>query len=367
MVLAEPGGVLEEVVPISSRQCRDAWARKVELRLREDIFRCEHVRDDFVAEPYFNLNWRVSVGNYGVTHETQQPETDGRRGASRWDPALKDLDRDFHKLHFRSLAVDREATMREKEKLEELFEGILPVRIRGAFWWTTGLTIVIINLIGLDGLMLAMYDNPDGLHRLMAFLRDDQLRMIEWLESEGLFTLNNENDYVGSGTQGYTTELPGPDWREGDPVRARDLWVLSESQETVGVSPQMFAEFIFPYQLPIIEKFGLSYYGCCEPVHTRWETLKTIPNLRSVSVSPWCDERIMAEGLGDRYIYCRKPHPNLVSTEHFDEDAIRQDTRRTLSIAEGCHIELVMKDVHTLTGRPERLGRWVELVREEIG
>ena len=31
------------------------------------------------------------------------------------------------------------------------------------------------DLVGLEGLMLLMYDDPDGLHRLMAFLRDDHL------------------------------------------------------------------------------------------------------------------------------------------------------------------------------------------------
>ena len=68
----------------------------------------------------------------------------------------------------------------------------------------------------------------------MAFLRDDHIAYAEWLEREGLLSLNNENDYVGSGSYGHTHHLPQKDWKPGDKVRLKDLWVLSESQETVG-------------------------------------------------------------------------------------------------------------------------------------
>jgi hypothetical protein len=198
----------------------------------------------------------------------------------------------------------------------------------------------------------------------MGFMRDDQLALIDWLEKENLLNLNNENDYIGSGSTGYTRQLPKADGKQGGAVRAKDLWVLSESQETVGVGPDLFEEFIFQYQLPVIERFGLCYYGCCEPVHTRWHVLKKIPNLQRVSVSPWCDEVFMAEALGRKVVYSRKPNPTQISCEKFDEELIRQDLRRTLFAAKECSLELVMKDVHTLCGRPERLGRWVELARE---
>jgi len=209
-----------------------------------------------------------------------------------------------------------------------------------------------------------MYDDPEGLHRLMAFLRDDYLALLDYAEKEQILSLNNRNDYVGSGSLGYTLELPHDGKRVTDPVLIRDLWGLSESQETVGVSPEMFAEFIFPYQLPVIERFGLSYYGCCEPVHSRWESIRKIPNLRKVSVSPWADEEFLGKELAGKYIFCRKPNPAQISSERFDEQEIRADLRRTVRAAGGCTFEIVMKDVHTVANQPERLGRWVEMARE---
>ena len=365
MFLAETSGVLDECVPISTLQCQAPWARDLERGLRDMLYRYSHVRDDYVIEPWINIGWDVTASNFGVEVAHIRAENEGHLGSYHWDPPIKDLDKDFDKLHFRRLGVNREKTRAWKAFIEEHFGDILPVQMRAMYWWTTGLTITAIDLIGMEMLMTAMYDNPAGLHRLMAFLRDDFMHYLDWFEREQLLPLNSDNDYVGSGGIGYTDDLPHRDWLPNQPVRLQDMWGLSESQETVGVSPAMFEEFVFPYQVPIITRFGLSYYGCCEPIHSRIKIIKRLPNLRSLSVSPWCDQSLMAAELGNDYIFCRKPNPALISTEHFDEQAICDDIRSTIQAAGGrCALEFAMKDVHTLCGHPERLGRWVDLARE---
>ena len=253
-----------------------------------------------------------------------------------------------------------------KGYLEQVFAGRLPVEMRGGFWWTAGLTQTLIELVGLDHMMMYLCTHPEGMHRIMAFLRDDQLAFIDWLESEHLFTLNNLNDYIGSGSMGYSKALPRPDWREGAPVRPCDLWLLSESQETASISPAMFEEFVFPYQLPIAERFGRLYYGCCEPMHLKWPVVKRFPNLKRVSISPWCDQEFMAAACGREVVFSRKPNPTQVSMSTFDEGTVRADLLQTLEMARGCNIEIIMKDVHTLSGDHHRLKRWVELARQSI-
>jgi hypothetical protein len=307
--------------------------------------------------------WDIETGDFGMQTELVRGKNEGKLGSYHWDPPVKDLDRDLDRLHFRSLTVNRENTLAWKTFLEELFGDILPVENRGMYWWTTGLTWTAINLIGLEPLMMTMYDNPVGLHRLMAFLRDDFMNYLDWFEHEGLLPYNNQDDYVGSGSIGYTTELPSDRSCTG-PARTQDLWGLSESQETVGVSPAMFEEFIFPYQEPVISRFGLSYYGCCEPIHSRFHIIKRLKNLRRVSVSPWCHQEKIAAMMGSDYIFCRKPNPTLISTDVYSEEAIKEDLRGTLRAAGHMPLELVMKDVHTLREEPWRLGRWVTLARE---
>ena len=366
MIITETGGVMDEVIPLDTLTCESEWARGMERGLRNKIFYFEQIGDDTIMLPRVTYGHVVHGSGYGVEEVVHRGNDGAGHGSYVWDAPLKKLPEDLEKLHFRTFRYDAEATRREKERLEDVFGGILEVVNRSGFWWTQGLTWDAIRMIGLEGLMLAMYDQPEGLHALMAFLRDEHLQRLAWFENAGLLTLNNEDDYVGSGGCGYTDALPQPDYVPGAPARIKDLWGLSESQETVGVSPDLFAEFIFPYQLPIISRFGCSCYGCCEPIDSRWHIVKQIPNLRRVSVSPWSNPAKMAEYLGTNYIYSRKPNPSLISTEQWDEAVIRQELRETLSVTKGLNVELVMKDVHTLVNQPDRLGRWVRIAREVI-
>jgi hypothetical protein len=362
MVLCFPEGAWGELLPQTCLECADEKLRHWEWSLRSRIYWWEHIRDDFALEPHFDLNWHVKTGDFGVKVEFTHGKN---RGSYVWDPPLKDLDRDMARLHFRELAVDRTATQQDLDLAGELFGDILPARLRGGFWWSMGLTGQAIQFVGLEQLMLLPYDNPQGLHRLMAWLRDEQMRYIQWTEREGLLTPKNENDYVGSGGVAYTDELPRKDWKPGSPLRLMDVWGFAESQETVGCSPAMFSEFVLPYQAPLLEKFGLNCYGCCEGVHLRMDAiLSHVPRLRRVSVAPWADQKIMAEKLAGRCVFSRKPNPALVCVA-FDEDIVRKDLRETLRIAGELPLEIILKDTHTVENQPQRITRWVQIALEE--
>lgn len=368
LLLTETDGGLHMVLPDFQPTCQAPWAQGQEWGLMSQLMHYEVIGDDFPIEPYVNVPWSITQSDFGVKSKYTHPETNGTRGAYHIDPMLEDLGAEFDRLQPRTFSVDREATLRGKAMLEQVYDGILGVRIRTNPWWTLGLTQTAITIIGLENLMLYMYDEPEPLHRLMAFLRDDRLAFIAWLERENLLCLNNENDYVGSGSMGYCHWLPQADWHPGQPVRTGDMWTLIESQETVGVGPELYGEFIYPYENAIAEHFGAVYYGCCEPVHTRWEVLRHMANLKRVSISPWCNEEFMAEAMGNQFGYSRKPNPSLISTETFDEETIRADIRHTLDVTKrhNCNVEFAMKDVHTLNGESDRLTRWVKIAREEI-
>ena len=172
-------------------------------------------------------------------------------------------------------------------------------------------------------------------------------------------------ELVGSGSPGYTTALP----QAGDAgtVRLRDLWVWMESQETTMISPAMFEDFFLPYMAAVCSRFGFTYYGCCEPLHDRWERIRqAIPNVRAVSISPWNDLRAMAEKLGRDYVYSRKPKPWPISGESADWDALRQDVDDTLSAARDCNLAFVYRDVYRIGRDRTRLRQWVEMVRSRI-
>ncbi len=144
------------------------------------------------------------------------------------------------------------------------------------------------------------------------------------------------------------------------------MWGLAESQVTIGVSPDMFEEFIFPYQKKLMERFGLTCYGCCEPMDNRFDIVKQVPNLRRVSVSAWANPEIMADKLKHDYIYSLKPNPTSLAVSQMDEKYVKNELSDFLKTTKNNCVEVIMKDNHTLGNNPENVKNWTRIVREVI-
>jgi hypothetical protein len=364
LVFIDPENGWNEIISQDQIICSNPLLRVWEMHLRKEIHWAEGFRDDKVIEPFFNVPYSYDDTGWGVVADVHGDP--GAGGSYVWDAPIEDYERDLPKLKYPEIKVDYGHTRKILDLARSIFDDILTVRLRGVWYWTLGMTWEFITLRGLTNLMMDMYDNPEGLHRLMAFLRDGTLEKLEFLEKEGLLALNTDGTYAGSGGFGWTEELPADGYRP-DHVRMIDMWGFGESQETVGVSPEMFAEFILPYQIDVLNRFGLNCYGCCEPVDPRWDYVKTIPRLRRVSSSPWADKRKMAEQLGTDYILSVKPSPTPLAGSSIEEETVRKELRETLEATKGCCVELIMKDNHTLGGNPDNASRWVEIAREEIG
>jgi hypothetical protein len=226
-----------------------------------------------------------------------------------------------------------------------------------------GLTEELAYLRGIQEFMMDFYDHPDLIHQIMAFLGNAKMHELDFYENEGLLTLNNEaHDHIAQGGIGITDELPADGFT--GKARVQDLWGTEASQEFSHVGPDQFREFAMHYQAPILKRFGLISYGCCEPLHNKFEiVLQSIPNLRRVSVSPWCDRRIAAEQLTDKYLYAYKPNPALICGLEAYYDAAEKELRETIDLAKHCHLEVIMKDTHTFHKDPRRITQWTHIAK----
>ncbi len=364
IILLETSGMSQEIIAQDSLLCSEEWVRNVELSLRLRLFQSKYIKDDTVLDNDFCINWIMQKSGWRQQLiETFGIDNNGRQLAHMTQPLLKEPF-DLSLISPMQYSVNRIATIQELQFWENIFGDILNVRLRGSFWWTLGMTSDFLRLTGMEQFFLLPKDEPDIFHGIMSFLSDEANRFIDYLERENLLSLNNGNDYVGSGTYGFTNELPSAEYV--GKVTTHDLWVLMESQESVSMSPEMFKEFIFPYQKQLAERFGRCYYGCCEPVNNRFHIVQTISNLHTVSVSPWSDLNIAKE-MQQRYIFSRKVNPVWISTDNFQEETIRKDIRDTLIATKGLPLEYIMKDVHTIQKDLSRCARWVELVRQEVG
>lgn len=360
VIFCDPENGWNEIITPEHLQCEGGLARAWENHLRKEIFWGESMGDDRVVEPYFNIQYVHTESDWGM-HETKVGGDHG--GSFTWIAPLDDYAK-LDQLHAPVITVDYKATEQYEALASEIFGDLLQVRKKGNWWWTLGMTWTLVYLRGLEQMMYDMYDYPDELHKLMGILRDGHLAKLDFLEKNGLFSLNNDGTYVGSGGFGYTTELPAKDF-DGVHVRTCDMWGFAESQETTQVSPAMFEEFVYPYQKPILEKFGLNCYGCCEPLDKRWHIVKQFPNLRRISVSPWANLGDMADMLGGNYVYSMKPNPADLAVSSIDEEYIRKNLRQAMKITRNCRVELVMKDNNTIGRNPQNVIRWCKIAKEE--
>ena len=361
LVFVDPENGWNEIITEDKIKCSGSLAQRWETVLQKEIFWGAAIKDDKPIESCFNIGCTFGEGGWGV------PEVfhGGEKGGSYvWEAPVKNVS-DLDKIHFPAINVDYKATQDTFELAQDIFKDLLDVRIKGSWWWGLIRTWDLVRLVGLEQMMVYMYDKPDLIHKGMEFLRDGNLQRLDFLYKNKLLSLNNDGTYIGSGGLGYSKELPQPDF-SSTMVRTINMWGFSESQETVSISPQMFEDFIFQYQIPVLERFGLNYYGCCEPLEKKWNVIKNIPNLRRVSVSSWADQKKMAEFLQDKYIYCYKPSPTGLSVPYMDEESERKKIRNILDITKGCVLDILMHDNHTLGGNPDNIVNWVKIVRQEI-
>jgi hypothetical protein len=356
---------LEDYVRDDELECEDPMLRGIEGQLRHTLRHAEEVGDDIVLPARWSNHWDVSGTGWGIEVECEHAvDTEDKSTGYSFDHPIRtpaDLDR----LRPQEWSVDRDSSLNRFDRLTDAFGDILPVVQEGNKYLHGGLTSNAFRLTGNDNLLMWPYDEPDAMHRLMAYLRDDRLSYLRFMEEQGLLALNNDSTAVGSGSPGFTTALPTQSYR--GKAQLSDMWMWMESQETTMISPVMFEEFFLPYMAEVAKLCGLVYYGCCEPVHDRWKMVReSIPNIRAVSISPWCDQTYVAEQFGRDYVFSRKPKPAPISGATPDWETLREDVESTLAAAEGCNLEFVFRDVYRINGDRPRVATWVQMVRERI-
>ena len=169
-------------------------------------------------------------------------------------------------------------------------------------------------------------------------------------------------------TGAWTDELPAKGYDPAKP-RTEDMWMYGLAQMFSTVSPEMFKEFEVDYTTGLCARFGLVYYGCCDPLDRKMNEVRMIPNVRKVSMSPWVNEERGAAEIGRDFVYSRKPSPALLAGDRFAPEQVRADLLATRRVCEkyGCPLEFILKDVSTVRYEPQRLFQWAEVAMAVAG
>lgn len=345
-------------------RCSDAECRGYERDLRRALYQWRRFRVDNVVEPVVLVPKAIHNTGFGV---------DVREETASTDPTSEVLghlylnqfqnDADLHKVQVPRITHDEVETGRRLDRAHELFDGLLEVRADGLDPYLS-LWDPISAWLGIEGALFALVDRPQFMHELVGRMTDGYLSMLDQLEDQGL--LCGPQSLIHC-TGAYTDELPAPGYNPDKP-RAKDRWMFGLAQIFSAVSPAMFKEFEVDYASRICARFGLVYYGCCDPLDGKMNEVRLIPNVRKVSMSPWVDQERGAAEIGRQFVFSRKPNPALLATDDFSPERIRADLLATVQVCEryGCALEIILKDISTVRYHPERLTQWAEIAMQVV-
>lgn len=344
-------------------RCSDPECRGWEDWLRRTLFQWERFPVDMVVEPFVRVPKAVTHTGFGVTVQENTAVLDptnsvvGHLFINQFE-----TDEDLAKVRTPVVGHLAQETERRMSVAHELFDGLLDLRAEGLDL-NLSLWDPISTWMGVEGALMAIADRPDYVHRLVGRLTDAQMGMLDQLEEQGL--LCGQQSLIHC-TGAWTDELPGYDPHK---PRCKDLWGMGLAQMFSTVSPRMFREYEVEYASRTLGRFGLVYYGCCDPLDGKMREVRMIPGVRKVSMSPWVNEEKGASEIGSQFVYSRKPNPALLAWDVFRIDAVRDELQATVDVCmrHGCPLELILKDISTVRYEPQRLFEWARVAMEVVG
>lgn len=346
-------------------QCTDPECRGYEEYLRRTLYQWEHFPVDMVVESFIRAPKAVYNTGFGVYVREDTVATDpssdivGHRFINQFE-----AEEDLQKIKMPQISHDRNETERRLAVAHELFDGLLEVRPWGVDPYLS-LWDPISTWMGVENALYALIERPDFMHRMVGRMTEGYLSMLDQLEGPGLLCQPQSLIHC---TGAYTNELPAPGYDPERP-RTKDLWMFGLAQMFSTVSPQMFKEFEVDYTSRICARFGLVYYGCCDPLDGKMNKVRMIPNVRKISMSPWVDQERGAEEIGSDFVFSRKPNPAFLADGAFDPERVRADLLATRRICEkyNCPLEIILKDISTVRYEPQRLSQWAKVAVEVVG
>lgn len=342
-------------------RCEGEEARNLEFQLLYSTAGRDLFDDDTPVTDEFPVQQNIWVTPFNIASKLTRAQGENAKGY-HIDPVIHDLAEDFDKIKEGCFFPNIEATNQAVEFASDIFGDILQVK-RVMRSLEGSITNALVHLMGMETLYLSMYDYPHLLHKLMDSACQVYERYYDYLENEGLLLPTAGVSPVAQESYAFNNELP-----TDKATKTTDCWGFLESQETTAVSPETFAEFVFPYQDRLAKRFGLLSYGCCERVDAIWPHISKWKNLRKLSVSPFNDAMLVGEYLrGSNIVYYSKPRAEHVTLPGpLNEEAVIGSFKEIARAASGCMLEIAQREVGTIFGDYERGRRYVELAKQTI-
>jgi len=329
----------------------EGFAREIETQLAFKVWRAKNFHDDCPAEPAIRVvASRPAPAAPAWGMEMSVTSTDAA-GAYKEVPSIREY-KDIEMLRSPGYRIDRAETARIVETAQALTGGVLPVVVRtDEMHW--GPFEYAVRLRGIENLLFDVYDAPEFVHRLMGAI------------TGGLVSYEKEREAAGdvsTAVSGFG-HVPYDEAPESLRNRLKGMWAYIHAQSAASLSPDMYAEFVHPYNCRLAELVGRVYYHGCEDLSRKCRAIKTLPNLRLFHISPWTPAQPVISEMGGGFAYEMHSHPtNVVFGESRAE--IKSELRRMEAAARGTSHVLTLADIETFAGRFERVAYWADAAQE---
>ena len=345
-------------------ECEDPFLRNVELWVKKLLYRWNHFPVDMVVENRVDIPVAVSGLKYGMNIvEDIIDAGDGNDIVSHaYHDEIPDEDA-LAKMHYDTITVDHELNKKQMALCEDIFGDIIKPRIKG-IEVHGGVWDRIAQMRPADKILWDIIDNPDFTKQIVEKFVDITMNTVDQCEQLGI--LDADLQYVHC-TGAYNDELPADGFNPEKP-RSEDTWAFGMAQIFSTVSPQMHDEFEIDLVKPLYERFGLMYYGCCEPLQNVIPFIRKINNVRKISCSPWADIEKSAELINGDYVYSCKPNPAFIATGELDRQAALDQMSRVMAACKknGTNAEMILKDISTVSGKVDVLDEWAKMTMELV-
>ncbi len=347
-------------------QTQHPWARDQERDLLRTLYQWRHLPGDMIVSDFLACPLAIHSTDFGIVEDVDTIAMDQTSDivSRTFHPQIKEPE-DLEKIKMPIITNDAAATEVRYRAMCDTYDGIMPIKKIGQphIWFTPW--DYLIRWWGVQEAMLDLIARPEMVHAAVERMVDAWTTELDQFVEQNLLSLDNNNTRVGSGGYGYTSALPGNDY-DPDYIKPHNMWGCSNAQIFSTVSPEMHWEFAIEHDMRWLQRWGLTYYGCCEPLDNKLDILRRIPNLRKISVSPWCNSQRVIDEIQRDYVISHKPNPAILAEQSWDPIQARANIQQFLEKTQGqCHVELIMKDVSTVRNHPQRLWEWTAIAMEE--
>jgi len=340
--------------------CEDEFLRSIEYYLRQILYRWRHFPCDMVVEKRVEIPMSIHNLKYGISivENLIRHDDNSEVYSHQYLDQIQNYEQ-LNALKNDEIWVDTQLDKKRMDICADIFDDILPCKLRGKEMHC-GIWDRIAQIKPAENILYDIIDRPEFITDVVKKLVDLSMSTVDQCEKLGI--LDPDITLIHC-TGAYTNDLPKP---ENGKVTSKNIWAFGMAQIFSTVSPAMHDEYEIEFVKPLYERFGLMYYGCCEPLEGKIDIIRKINNVRKISVSPWADVNTCASKIGRDYVLSYKPNPAYIAMGHLSLHDARKEINSAIKAAdENCTpIEIILKDVSTVSYNPQVLDEWERMTMD---